>query len=53
MLQKEKLSELKRRKILERRDQEKAVRDMSNIERLNLNLHKEQSLVMEVQDDNY
>jgi hypothetical protein len=47
------LTELKKRAILERRDQEKAVRDMSNIERLNLNLHKEQSMVMEVQEDNF
>ena len=52
-MKKERLSELKKKAILERRYQEKAVRDLSNIERLNLNLHKEQSLQMEVKEDNF
>ena len=48
-----KVSKIQRKQILDRRRQEKRARDMSNIERLKMNLHKEQSMLMEVREDNF
>lgn len=47
------MSEEKRRQILQRSYFDKKVRDRSNIRRLDLRLHHEQEMMMEVSDDNF